>query len=192
MSWKVLKIHKTGLIPVKKVPETHDRINRVYRKDLYRTYVGRMQDLISDSADRSENVLNREYKERLYMEIKEWNGSQNDLMRIIQESVPGKQITMAHIISSPDPVIYKKLGLDPRIDYKKAAIGVLTQTPSETAIITADLALKAAAIEIGFIDRFSGTLIITGTISDVAIAFEKILEYTKRELGFTVCPITKA
>lgn len=64
MSWKVLKIHKTGLIPVKKVPETHDRINRVYRKDLYRTYVGRMQDLISDSADRSENVLNREYKER--------------------------------------------------------------------------------------------------------------------------------
>ena len=59
------------------------------------------------------------------MEIKEWNGSQNDLMRIIQESVPGKQITMAHIISSPDPVIYKKLGLDPRIDYKKAAIGVL-------------------------------------------------------------------
>ena len=39
------------------------------------------------------------------MEIKEWNGSQNDLMRIIQESVPGKQITMAHIISSPDPVI---------------------------------------------------------------------------------------
>ena len=126
------------------------------------------------------------------MEIKEWNGSQNDLMRIIQESVPGKQITMAHIISSPDPVIYKKLGLDPRIDYKKAAIGVLTQTPSETAFITADLALKAAAIEIGFIDRFSGTLIITGTISDVAIAFEKILEYTKRELGFTVCPITKA
>ena len=78
------------------------------------------------------------------MEIKQWNGSQNDLMRIIQESVPGKQITMAHIIASPDQVIYKKLGLDPRIDYNKAAIGVLTQTPSETAIITADLALKAA------------------------------------------------
>ena len=69
---------------------------------------------------------------------------------------------------------------------------MLTQTPSETAIITADLALKASAIESGFIDRFSGTLIITGTISDVVIAFERILEYTERELGFTVCPITKA
>lgn len=126
------------------------------------------------------------------MEIKQWDKSQNDRMRIVQESVPGKQITMAHIIASPDEVIYRKLGLDPRIDYNKAAIGVLTQTPSETAIITADLALKAAAVEIGFIDRFSGTLIITGAISDVNIAFERILDYTKRELGFTVCQITKA
>jgi len=69
---------------------------------------------------------------------------------------------------------------------------VLTLTPSETAIITADLAIKASAIQIGFIDRFSGTLIITGTISDVNIAFERILEYTSSELGFTVCRVTKA
>lgn len=113
-------------------------------------------------------------------------------MRIIQESVPGKQITMAHIIASPDPVIYQKLGLDPRIDYQRSAIGVLTLTPSETAIIAADLAIKAASIEIGFIDRFSGTLIITGTISDVNIAFETILHYVEENLGFAVCKITKA
>ncbi len=90
------------------------------------------------------------------MEIEDWKVSQGDLMRIIQESVPGKQITMAHIIASPDEIIYKKLGLDPRVDYHRAAIGVLTLTPSETAIITADLAIKASAIQIGFIDRFSG------------------------------------
>ena len=126
------------------------------------------------------------------MEIEDWKVSQGDLMRIIQESVPGKQITMAHIIASPDEIIYKKLGLDPRVDYHRAAIGVLTLTPSETAIITADLAIKASAIQIGFIDRFSGTLIITGTISDVNIAFERILEYTSAELGFTVCRVTKA
>ena len=125
-------------------------------------------------------------------ETKIWNGSQGDLMRIIQESVPGKQITMAHIIASPDEIIYKKLGLDPRIDYRRSAIGVLTLTPSEAAIITADLAIKSAAIQIGFIDRFSGTLIITGTISDVNIAFERILDYVSAELGFTVCRITKA
>ena len=126
------------------------------------------------------------------MEIEDWKVSQGDLMRIIQESVPGKQITMAHIIASPDEIIYKKLGLDPRVDYHRAAIGVLTLTPSETAIITADLAIKASAIQIGFIDRFSGTLISTGTISDVNIAFERILEYTSSELGFTVCRVTKA
>ena len=99
---------------------------------------------------------------------------------------------MAHIIASPDEIIYRKLGLDPKVDYHRSAIGVLTLTPSETAIITADLAIKASAIQIGFIDRFSGTLIITGTISDVNIAFERILEYTSSELGFTVCKITKA
>ncbi|MEG0961309.1 MAG: BMC domain-containing protein [Lachnospiraceae bacterium] len=126
------------------------------------------------------------------MELKDWNGTQGDLMRIIQESVPGKQITMAHIIASPDEIIYKKLGLDPKIDYRHSAIGVLTLTPSETAIIAADLAIKTSAIEIGFIDRFSGTLIITGNISDVTIAFERILDYTAAELDFHICRITKA
>lgn len=44
------------------------------------------------------------------MEIEDWKVSQGDLMRIIQESVPGKQITMAHIIASPDEIIYKNWG----------------------------------------------------------------------------------
>jgi len=118
--------------------------------------------------------------------------NKTDLMRIIQETVPGKQITMAHVIASPDSIIYKKLGLDPKIDYNRAAIGILTVTPSETSIIAADIAIKASAIEIGFIDRFSGTLIITGTISDVAIALESILNYAKNTLGFNVCNLTKA
>ena len=31
--------------------------------------------------------------------------------RIIQEFVPGKQVTMAHLIANPDGDIYKKLGV---------------------------------------------------------------------------------
>ncbi len=54
-----------------------------------------------------------------------WSDHKNDLVRIIQESVPGKQITMAHIISSPDPIMYQKLGLDPKVDYHNAAIGIM-------------------------------------------------------------------
>lgn len=119
--------------------------------------------------------------------------SETDAMsRIIMESVPGRQITLAHIIASPDPILYRKLGLDPNVDYRNAAIGVLTQTPYETAIITADIALKAAAIQLGFVDRFSGTLVVTGSISDVTIAFEKVLDYVSTTLGFDVCQLTKA
>lgn len=28
-------------------------------------------------------------------------------LRIIQETVPGKQVTLAHIIASPDEIVYK-------------------------------------------------------------------------------------
>ncbi|MGL4284331.1 MAG: propanediol utilization protein, partial [Eubacterium aggregans] len=44
---------------------------------------------------------------------------------------------------------------------------------------------------IGVIDRFSGTLIFTGRISDVNSAVKAILNYLKTTLGFTVCDITK-
>ena len=113
------------------------------------------------------------------------------LDRVIQESVPGKQITMAHIVASPKPLIYQKLGLDPTVDYNKAAIGIMTLSPRETAIIAADIAMKRANIDVGFIDRFSGTLIVTGRIGDVSAAWEAVLLYVKREMDFSVCEITK-
>ncbi len=111
--------------------------------------------------------------------------------RIVQELVPGKQITLAHIIASPDPILYEKLGLDPGIDYARAAIGILTVSPAETAIIMADVAMKAAAIDLGFVDRFSGSLIILGTVSEVEASEQAILDYVKNELGYTVCPVTR-
>lgn len=114
-----------------------------------------------------------------------------DHMRIIQEYVPGCQVTLAHIIASPDKILYEKLGLDPRIDYAKAAIGVTTVTPSETAIIMADIAMKASGITLGFVDRFSGSLIFTGTVSEVQAGMEALLAYVRDNLGYTVCNITK-
>ncbi len=99
---------------------------------------------------------------------------------------------MAHIISTPNEVIYKKLGLDPQVNYNRSAIGILTLTPYETSIIAADLAIKASDVEIGFIDRFSGTLLITGTIGAVNAAFEAVIRYAKDRLEFSVCNITKA
>ena len=117
--------------------------------------------------------------------------SNTDKLRIIQELVPGKQITLAHIIANPDRILYKKLGLDPAIDYSKAAIGIVTMSPAETAIITADIATKASGVELGFVDRFSGTLIITGTVSEVESSMTALTDYVRETLGFTVCPISR-
>ena len=111
--------------------------------------------------------------------------------RIIQELVPGKQITLAHVIANPDPVLYQKLGLDPAAEYKTSAIGIITLSPAETAIIAGDIATKASGAELGFVDRFSGTLIIVGTVSQVEAAVDAVCIYVKNTLGFTVCPITK-
>ena len=112
-------------------------------------------------------------------------------MRIVQELVPGKQVTLAHIIAGPDQIIYKKLGLDPAVDYSRAAIGILTMSPAETAVIAGDLAIKTSNVDLGFVDRFSGTLIITGSVSEVEAAVKEILDYLENTLNFSVCPITK-
>ena len=112
--------------------------------------------------------------------------------RIIQETVPGKQITLAHIIANPDDILYRKLGLDPNVDYsKKSAIGIVTMSPSEYAIIAADLAMKSAGAEIGFVDRFSGTLITVGTVSEVEASLQAVVNYAETKLDFNVCEITK-
>lgn len=41
------------------------------------------------------------------------------------------------------------------------------------------------------VDRFSGSLIITGTVSEVQAAIEAMQDYVEEKLGYTVCPITK-
>ncbi len=112
-----------------------------------------------------------------------------DKQRIIQEFVPGKQITLAHIIANPTEDIYKKLGL---ITEKISAIGILTITPSEGSIIAADVATKASDIAIGFIDRFSGALLISGDVSAVEAALKDIIQVLEYTLGFTPTRITRS
>lgn len=112
-------------------------------------------------------------------------------LRIIQELVPGKQITLAHIIGGPRPIVYKKLGLNPDIDYDSSAIGIINLSPTESAVIASDIAIKTGDVYLGFVDRFSGTLIITGLISEVNAAVEEIVSYFKNDLGYAVCEITR-
>ncbi|TFU29344.1 BMC domain-containing protein [Streptococcus sp. WM07] len=107
---------------------------------------------------------------------------------MIQEYVPGKQVTLAHLIANPDPVIFEKLGLQAK---EQGAIGILTITPSEAAIIAVDLATKAAGVQIGFVDRFSGSVVMTGDVSSVETALVAVLDGLKAILGFTSTVVTK-
>ena len=125
------------------------------------------------------------------MNIDDLTNAGSDKRRIVQELVPGKQITIAHVIANPDQVLYQKLGLDPAVDYSKSAIGIVTVSPAETAIILGDISIKASGIELGFVDRFSGTLIVTGTVSEVEAALSALMEYAENILGFACCKITK-
>lgn len=108
--------------------------------------------------------------------------------RIIQEFVPGKQVTLAHLIANPTKALYKKLGI---ADENAQALGIMTITPSEGAIIAADVASKAADIELAFVDRFSGSLVFTGDVSSVETGLRNIMEALSTILQFTPTTITR-
>lgn len=109
--------------------------------------------------------------------------------RMIQEYVPGKQVTLLHIIASPQQSVYKSLGLD---DAGGNAIGILTITPGEAVIIAADVATKAAAVDIGFLDRFGGAMVITGDVSSVESSMNEVLAVFGSVLKFSVVEITRS
>ncbi len=106
--------------------------------------------------------------------------------RIVQEYVPGRQVTIAHIIANPDRPLCQRVGLS-----EAEAIGIMTITPGESAIIAGDLALKAADVEIGFLDRFSGTLVVNGRLSSVTLAIEAANRGLQEVLNFHPAPITR-
>jgi len=109
-----------------------------------------------------------------------------NVQRVIEESVPGKQLTIAHVIASPVSELYENLGLA-----HGGAIGILTLSPYETAMIAADYAVKTANVEIGFLDRFTGSVVVTGDVGSVETALNRVSEMLKHKLGFIVTAITR-
>ncbi len=107
--------------------------------------------------------------------------------RTIQEYVPGKQVTLAHLIPNADKEVFTKLGLTQDAN----AIGILTITPSEASIIGADIAKKSGDIKIGFMDRFSGTVVITGDVSSVESALRQVISVLNTVLKFSIPEITR-
>ncbi|MFX0547796.1 BMC domain-containing protein [Hathewaya histolytica] len=112
--------------------------------------------------------------------------SDRGIQRVIQETVPGKQVTLAHVIASPMNDIYDRLGID-----ETGAIGILTLSPFETTIIAADIATKASDVRVGFLDRFTGSVLISGDVQSVETALNAVNDTLQNMLGFTPAPITR-
>lgn len=106
---------------------------------------------------------------------------------IVQESVPGRQVTLCHLVANPDVVLSDKLGL-----VEANAIGIMTITPYEASIIAADIALKASAVKLVVVDRFTGSLVITGKISDVETALLQANSFLLNVLKFENVPFTRS
>ena len=114
-------------------------------------------------------------------------GDGEEKQRIIQEFVPGRQITLLHVIAQPVDDVYDKLGVP-----HDGAVGILTITPGESAIIAGDIATKAGEVRIGFLDRFTGALTITGDVASVTSSMRAISDYFENILGYAPSPLTKS
>ena len=102
------------------------------------------------------------------------------LSRIIQESVPGKQVTIAHVIASPGPEIHERIGVP-----SGESIGILTLSPEETAIIAADVASKAASVSIG-------SVVVLGDVQSVETAIGEVVRFLHDQMGFCCAEVTRS
>lgn len=115
-------------------------------------------------------------------------------LRITRLRIPGKEVCLAHVISASHPPVYQNLGLHIGVhegeDHTGESIGLIRFTPWEAVVVAADVAMKSADVQIGFMDRFCGSLILTGGLSEVETAVEAVVHFFK-ELGFQTCEIHK-
>lgn len=149
----------------------------------------------SREANRSRETIHskEELLERLFHD--DYEQLKGKKLRMTRLRVPGKEVCLAHVINSPQPCIYENLGLHIGVhegeDHTGESVGLIRFTPWEAVVVAADVAMKSADVQIGFMDRFCGSLIITGGLSEVETAVESVVGFFKEELGFQTCKIHK-
>ena len=127
-----------------------------------------------------ERITREELLERLFHD--DYENLKGKKLRLTRVRVPGRSIDFAHVISPSDASVYQT----------GQSIGIVRVTPWEAVVVATDVAVKAADVEVGFMDRFSGALIILGGLSQVMTAIEEVVKYFRDELHFDVCKIHKS
>ncbi len=140
-----------------------------------------------------ERMTREEFLERVFSQrYEELEGRE---LRLVRVRVPGREISLAQLIGTSQRELYQNLGLHIGThlgeDHTGETIGILNLTPWESTIAAADVAMKSGQVELGFLDRFSGTVILLGSHAEVRSALEQVLLYFREELHFNVCPLTE-
>ena len=141
-----------------------------------------------------ERITREELLEKLFND--DYEQLKGKKLRMTRVRVPGKSIDFAHVFTPSDPSVYQNLALHIGVhegeDHTGESIGIIRITPWEAIVVATDVAVKAADVEVGFMDRFSGALIILGGLSQVLTAIEKVVRFFRDELNFNVCEIHKS
>ena len=141
-----------------------------------------------------ERITREELLEKLFND--DYEHLKGKKLRMTRVRVPGKSIDFAHVFTPSDPSVYQNLALHVGVhegeDHTGESIGIIRITPWEAIVVATDVAVKAADVEVGFMDRFSGALIILGGLSQVLTAIEEVVRFFRDELNFNVCEIHKS
>lgn len=136
-------------------------------------------------------ITKEELLERLFHE--DYEQLKGKKLRITRLRVPGKEVCLAHVISASQPEVYQNLGLHIGVhegeNHTGESIGLIRFTPWEAVVVAADVALKSADVQIGFMDRFCGSLILTGGLSEVRTAVEEVVRFFREALDFQTCEV---
>ena len=116
-------------------------------------------------------------------------------LRMTRLRVPAKEVCLAHVLNPSEERIYHNLALHIGVhegeDHTGEALGLIRFTPWEAVVVAADVAVKSADVQLCFMDRFCGSLIVSGKLTEVQTAVESVVEYFG-EIGFGTCEIHKS
>ena len=140
------------------------------------------------------HITQKELLERLFHE--DYERLKDKKLRITRLRIPGKEVCLAHVISVSQPCVYQNLGLHIGVhegeDHTGESIGLIRFTPWEAVVVAADVAMKSADVQIGFTDRFCGSLILTGGLSEVQTAVAEVVRFFREELHFHTCEVHRS
>lgn len=98
----------------------------------------------------------------------------------------GRQVAVVHLTVHPATRICEKAGI-PDMD----AVGILTLMPGKTTIIIGDMTVRSVDMNVTFLDRFSGTLVLYSSVGMAEQALTQVDDVLNRLLQLVVCPVTR-